>query len=210
MKKLYRPLCFVAAVAAMSLTSCQKENFNPAGEGETVTITVHANVEDVANATKTHIEGTQVLWDENEEMKIILFGDSEKSIAGFSSDSFVPDEGNATGTFTVTVNTTTHTKMAGIYPGTASGWIESETTAPIILPDKQNASAGSYDPNAYVMITASEDLQEGDFEWNARYKRIAALNKFTLAGLMDMGFAREQVYTTMELRMKCALGECGR
>ena len=34
--------------------------------------------------------------------------------------------------------------------------------------------------------------------------------KFTLAGLMDMGFAREQVYTTMELRMKCALGKCGR
>lgn len=185
MKKLYRPLCFVAAVAAMSLTSCQKENFNPAGDGETVTITVHANVEDVANATKTHIEGTQVLWDENEEMKIILFGDSAKSITAFSSDSFVPDEGNATGTFTVKVKTTTHTKMAGIYPGTASGWIESETTAPIILPDKQNASAGSYDPNAYVMITASEDLQEGDFEWNARYKRIAALNKFTLTGLTE-------------------------
>ena len=34
--------------------------------------------------------------------------------------------------------------------------------------------------------------------------------KFTLAGLMDLGFSREQVYTTMELRMKCALGKCGR
>lgn len=34
--------------------------------------------------------------------------------------------------------------------------------------------------------------------------------KFTLAELMNMGFAREQVYTTMELRMKCALGKCGR
>lgn len=34
--------------------------------------------------------------------------------------------------------------------------------------------------------------------------------KFTLAGLMELGFAREQVYTTMELRMKCALGKCGR
>lgn len=185
MKKLYRPLCFVAAVAAMTLTSCQKENFNPAGDGETVTITVHANVEDVANATKTHIEGTQVLWDENEEMKVVLFGDSANSIAVYSSDSFVPDEGNATGTFTVKVNTATHTKIAGIYPRTAAGWIDSETTAPIILPSQQNASAESYDPNAYVMITASEDLQEGDFEWNARYKRIAALNKFTLAGLAE-------------------------
>ena len=34
--------------------------------------------------------------------------------------------------------------------------------------------------------------------------------KFTLAGLMEQGFARERVYTTMELRMKCALGKCGR
>lgn len=34
--------------------------------------------------------------------------------------------------------------------------------------------------------------------------------KFTLAALMDLGFSREQVYTTMELRMKCALGKCGR
>lgn len=34
--------------------------------------------------------------------------------------------------------------------------------------------------------------------------------KFTLAGLMELGFSREQIYTTMELRMKCALGKCGR
>ena len=34
--------------------------------------------------------------------------------------------------------------------------------------------------------------------------------KFTLAGLMELGFAREQVYTTMELKMKCGLGKCGR
>ena len=31
--------------------------------------------------------------------------------------------------------------------------------------------------------------------------------KFTLAALMELGFAREQVYTTMELKMKCALGK---
>ncbi len=34
--------------------------------------------------------------------------------------------------------------------------------------------------------------------------------KFTLAGLLELGFSREQVYTTFELRMKCALGKCGR
>lgn len=34
--------------------------------------------------------------------------------------------------------------------------------------------------------------------------------KFTLAGLLELGFVREQVFTTFELKMKCALGKCGR
>lgn len=34
--------------------------------------------------------------------------------------------------------------------------------------------------------------------------------KFTLNGLGELGFDRKQVYTTLELRMKCAIGKCGR
>jgi NAD(P)H-flavin reductase len=34
--------------------------------------------------------------------------------------------------------------------------------------------------------------------------------KFTLQGLLEQGFKYEQVFTTMELRMKCAIGKCGR
>ena len=34
--------------------------------------------------------------------------------------------------------------------------------------------------------------------------------KFTLAGLQELGFNKSQVYTTFELKMKCALGKCGR
>lgn len=34
--------------------------------------------------------------------------------------------------------------------------------------------------------------------------------KFTLQGLMELGFDKTQVYTTMELRMKCGVGKCGR
>lgn len=34
--------------------------------------------------------------------------------------------------------------------------------------------------------------------------------KFTLAGLTELGFDKTQVYTTMELRMKCGVGKCGR
>ncbi len=34
--------------------------------------------------------------------------------------------------------------------------------------------------------------------------------KFVLAALIEMGFSKEQVYTTLELRMKCGVGKCGR
>lgn len=34
--------------------------------------------------------------------------------------------------------------------------------------------------------------------------------KFTLNGLLDMGFEKSRVYTTLELRMKCGIGKCGR
>ena len=34
--------------------------------------------------------------------------------------------------------------------------------------------------------------------------------KFTLQGLGELGFDNKQVYTTLELRMKCGIGKCGR
>ena len=34
--------------------------------------------------------------------------------------------------------------------------------------------------------------------------------KFTLQALLELGFNKEQVYTTLEFRMKCGIGKCGR
>ncbi len=34
--------------------------------------------------------------------------------------------------------------------------------------------------------------------------------KFTLPGLIELGFQKTQIFTTMELRMKCGVGKCGR
>lgn len=34
--------------------------------------------------------------------------------------------------------------------------------------------------------------------------------KFTLAGLQEVGFKKDQIYTTLEMRMKCGIGKCGR
>lgn len=34
--------------------------------------------------------------------------------------------------------------------------------------------------------------------------------KFTLQGLLELGFEKKNIYTTLELRMKCGIGKCGR
>ena len=34
--------------------------------------------------------------------------------------------------------------------------------------------------------------------------------KFTLGGLLELGFDKSNVFTTLELRMKCGIGKCGR
>ena len=34
--------------------------------------------------------------------------------------------------------------------------------------------------------------------------------KFTLAALVELGFPDDQIYTTLEKRMKCGIGKCGR
>ena len=34
--------------------------------------------------------------------------------------------------------------------------------------------------------------------------------KFVRAALQEIGFEKTQVYTTLELRMKCGIGKCGR
>lgn len=34
--------------------------------------------------------------------------------------------------------------------------------------------------------------------------------KFTLQALLDLGFDKTQIYTTLEFRMKCGIGKCGR
>ncbi|MBR5261018.1 MAG: hydrogenase, partial [Oscillospiraceae bacterium] len=34
--------------------------------------------------------------------------------------------------------------------------------------------------------------------------------KFTLAGLQEIGFKKDQIYTTLDMRMKCCIGKCGR
>jgi len=80
------------------------------------------------------------------------------------------------------------------------------------------------DTNVYLTIDKEEAGWDGHVGFVPDYVRELGLDssrtvlvcgppimiKFTLRALEDLGFKKEQVYTTMELRMKCGIGKCGR
>ena len=82
------------------------------------------------------------------------------------------------------------------------------------------------EPNTevYLTIDRPQDGWDGHVGFVPAYVKELGLNpnmtavlcgppimiKFTLAGLLELGFDKSRVYTTLELRMKCGVGKCGR
>lgn len=78
--------------------------------------------------------------------------------------------------------------------------------------------------NIYLTIDRAEDGWNGNVGFVPAYLKELKFStdktvvlcgppimiKFTLAALMELGFKKEQVFTTLELRMKCGIGKCGR
>lgn len=80
------------------------------------------------------------------------------------------------------------------------------------------------DVNVYLTIDREQEGWDGHVGFVPNYVKELApstnktvlvcgppiMIKFTLAALKELGFTDTQVYTTMELRMKCGVGKCGR
>ncbi len=189
MRNSYKALCLAAAALVTAFVSCQKEKYSP-DYGKGSVITVKATVEDVANASKTHINGTQVYWDQDEQMNVVSFNSSSPETSGKegSSSSFTPSADYTTATFTVTVDNEAANTIVGVYPASAAAGLGSGGDASrytILLPSSQAATAGSYDPAAYVMITRPQTLPVENNEWTASYIRTAALTRMEVSGLND-------------------------
>ena len=190
MNKMYKSFGFIAAVAAMSLVSCQKQELRPSTEG--ATITVNATVEDAANLTKTSIEEVDgvynVNWDENEVMQAVVWNEADND--DVASSAFAK-EADGTGIFSVTIPAGEWTNIAGIYPSESSSKTsgDSQSRWRINLPTAQTPAAGSYDPKAYVLIARPATLPSDltGYEYNAFYYRATALNRFRINNLEHGG-----------------------
>ena len=92
------------------------------------------------------------------------------------------------------------------------------------LDEIQNVWAKAPGVNVYLTIDKEQEDWDGHVGFVPNYVKELNLSvdktvlmcgppimiKFTLQGLMELGFTKEQIYTTMELRMKCGIGKCGR
>ena len=80
------------------------------------------------------------------------------------------------------------------------------------------------DVNVYLTIDRPQEGWDGHVGFVAAYLKELELSadktvlvcgppimiKFVLAALTEMGYSKTQAYTTLELRMKCGVGKCGR
>ena len=94
----------------------------------------------------------------------------------------------------------------------------------VYLPEIENVWKNQKDTNVYLTIDREQEGWDGHVGFVPSYlKEIGFDNnktvlvcgppimiKFVLQGLIELGFSKEQVYTTLELRMKCGVGKCGR
>jgi len=88
----------------------------------------------------------------------------------------------------------------------------------------QNEWVNEKDMSVYLTIDRPQDGWDGHVGFVPSYLKELAFKpdctaiicgppimiKFVLQALVEMGFAKTQIYTTLELKMKCGIGKCGR
>ena len=94
----------------------------------------------------------------------------------------------------------------------------------VALREIQEVWAKQKDTNVYLTIDREQEGWDGHVGFVPSYLKEIGFDtnktalicgppimiKFVLQGLTELGFSKEQVYTTLELRMKCGVGKCGR
>ena len=92
------------------------------------------------------------------------------------------------------------------------------------LKEIQEVRMKAKDVNVYLTIDRPQEGWDGHVGFVPAYLKELELSadktvlvcgppimiKFVLAALTEMGYSKTQAYTTLELRMKCGIGKCGR
>lgn len=200
-----------AAVAALALVSCNKEDNYP----NAVTIRVHASADelnadnldsktyigDYTDPTTSVVTPNTVLWGTGEYMQLALTAGESTSFVESTdaSANLFNGEPEAMFEFSVTPGSASEYVYQGLYPASAAVATSNTNAAnyKVNLPAIQNATASSYDPAAYIMVAKPETFTSVQTDWEASFRRGTALNKITLKNVPS-GVSFNKVKITAE------------
>ena len=184
--------------AASTLIACYNQDNDVTKSNGTLRISVFANVESFLDDAKTRTlirtyneAANTILWGENETLKIAVLGDGNISKDTWATKTTSEFNGLPTASFDFTVtpasNKTGSTyTYVGIYPASVSVDESSVVEHKVNLKSIQDATADSYDPEAYILVARPD---AGHFasnaNWNAYFRRATALNRITLKNIPE-------------------------
>ena len=194
MKKFVKVFASVAAAAAV-LASCAKESRIQAPEKLEGNIHVKALVaafESDEVQSRTYIgdydgKANRIIWGTGEYMKLAVTSADSTAFATSLASSADANNGGPQARFDFSVKPKAAASYLyqGIYPASAA--VASSNTNPaaykVELPSSQNATAGSYDPAAYILLAQANVFDFVSSEWTAQFRRATALNVVTLTGI---------------------------
>ena len=176
-------ILFSALAMAFAAASCRKDNVQFLQDND-----VHLSVLASADDTRSYVDGDAIVWGKGEYLKL-WYNDGQDKFAVSLSSSADAADGKDMASFDFNLNAAPAASysLGGFYP--ASACVESGNSSAsaykVMLPSVQNATASSYDPDAYLMVVRPENVTALPAQWTAWFGRATALNKLSLKGVKE-------------------------
>lgn len=151
MKKIYSIFLF-ASIMFLAFTACSSEENNESENVsnsivEMVPMTFKVSNESESD-TRALIDANIIKWEEQDEISIF---------DGTNNNKFVLSEGAGTSSGAFTGSALPAEKYTAVYPYTEGANLNNDgSVSGVVLPYKQTATAGSFDPKAILMMSKSD------------------------------------------------------
>ena len=186
-------------LSVATLIACEgniDDSFNNRGGMLKIQVSVNSEPLKGSLESRTYI-GTynetenSILWGKKESLKIGVLGDGDVSKVTWATQTTSDYDGLPTALFSFSVtpaynNTGSTYTYVGICPTSASLDESSVIEHRVNLKTAQDATADSYDPEAYILVAKPDAGHTvANANWEASFRRATALNKLTLKNLPE-------------------------